>query len=96
MEYKIGKYGGVIRSDGACIPECLDNTDWQEYIAWLMAGNTPSPAYTQEELSAKALSDKAAKDASELQALIDMKLREIAIEALKKDGKINTSGKVIK
>jgi hypothetical protein len=36
----------VIRlSDGACVPLFApDNTDYQEYLKWVAAGNTPLPA----------------------------------------------------
>ena len=56
MAYKLSKFGkGVIRlKDKASIPECIDNTDWQEYLAWKAAGNTPEPAFTPEEIQAEA------------------------------------------
>jgi len=31
-------------SDNAFIPMNPDNTDYQEYLRWLEAGNTPEPA----------------------------------------------------
>ena len=31
-------------TDGAWIPKTTGNTDYQEYLAWLDAGNTPDPA----------------------------------------------------
>ena len=31
-------------SDNAFIPFDPDNTDYQQYLAWLEAGNTPTPA----------------------------------------------------
>ena len=31
-------------SDGAFIPFVEDNIDYQEYLEWVAAGNTPEPA----------------------------------------------------
>jgi len=40
-----GKVSGIRRiADGASIPLCEDNTDYQAYLVWLSEGNTPTPA----------------------------------------------------
>ena len=31
-------------TDGAWIPKVLENTDYQNYLAWVAEGNTPDPA----------------------------------------------------
>ena len=31
-------------SDGAWIPKCEDNRDYQEYLEWVSKGNTPEEA----------------------------------------------------
>jgi len=42
--YKLTSYGWIIRSDTTQIPPDAENTDYQAYLAWLEAGNKPTPA----------------------------------------------------
>ena len=47
--YKLTKFNGVIRiADNAFIPFDPANTDYQEYLKWLEAGNEPIPANAGE------------------------------------------------
>ncbi len=38
------KETSIIRSDGACIPICENNRDYQEYLLWVAEGNTAEAA----------------------------------------------------
>ena len=52
MIYKLindefGNFSGVLKTLNGItmhIPINLDNTDYQEYLAWVAEGNTPEPA----------------------------------------------------
>jgi hypothetical protein len=39
-----GEIDVVLRNNNVFIPFAPDNTDYQEYLAWLAAGNTPISA----------------------------------------------------
>jgi hypothetical protein len=46
---KNGDVGGVIiPSENKGIPKDPTNTDWQEYLEWVEAGNTTDPAVEDE------------------------------------------------
>lgn len=45
LKNPIGELAAIWRlSDMSCIPLNLDNTDYQKYLEWVAAGNTPEPA----------------------------------------------------
>lgn len=71
-DYKLSVEGVIRLKDGAYIPACLDNVDWQEYQEWLAAGNVPEPAQTPEEVAAEEAAAAAEK------ALIQAKAQDIA------------------
>lgn len=49
--YKLTEFETIIRTiDGANIPKDTGNRDYREYLEWLENGNTPFPAYTEEEI----------------------------------------------
>jgi hypothetical protein len=73
MSYKLRLVAGVIRlADGSFIPDDPRNAAWQQYQAWLGAGNTPEPADPPPPPSQDELDAAAAKAYAKLQALIAM------------------------
>ena len=43
--YKLTKYESILRiADDSLIPPDLNLQDYQQYLIWLEAGNTPEPA----------------------------------------------------
>lgn len=44
MNYKLIREGVQRVEDGARIPNDLANRDWQDYLVWVAAGNTPLAA----------------------------------------------------
>ena len=42
--YKLTNYQFILRDDGTSIPPDQDNSDYQQYLAWLADGNEPEPA----------------------------------------------------
>jgi len=45
--YQLTQYTSILRSDGASIPPDPANRDYAEYLAWIAAGNTPTPVPPQ-------------------------------------------------
>ena len=61
--YSIDFLGNIIRdSDGAIIPGDVNNIDYQEYLDWAAAGNTPLP-YEPDPAEAQAALKAAAQAA---------------------------------
>ena len=66
MTYQLTQSGNFLRlEDQACIPPDPANTDYQAFLAWVEAGNTPEPApipeppaplTTEQKLEAAGLS----------------------------------------
>ena len=42
--YRLTQSASILRSDGASIPADPANTDYAQYLQWLLEGNTPLPA----------------------------------------------------
>lgn len=84
-KYKLspkGRDSGVIREDGASIPNEPMNRHWQEYLQWEADGNTPDPAYTQAQLNERAAAEQKAQD----NIIIKQHQRKLAIQEAIKAG----------
>ena len=52
--YSLTNGSGVLRSDGSFIPADERNVDYQEFQAWILEGNNPTPATPVNLLPEKA------------------------------------------
>lgn len=75
MKYTQHQSGGVVRDDGALIPNDERNADWQTYLVWVAAGNTaasapaaPNPRIAEIKQALSAI------DAKKVRALTDAQL----------------------
>ena len=61
MTYQVTQSDCILRTaDNAFIPPDPANTDYQAYLAWLEAGNTPEPAPEPEPVAEPTAAEKLA------------------------------------
>lgn len=81
--YKLQSYGVLRVEDNSAIPSDPENYDWKAYLLWLADGNTPTPEFTEDELTALQL----AKDieAENAWRLSELQLISRQLEAIEED-----------
>lgn len=80
--YKLAKKAVIRLADSAVIPEAEGNADYQEYLAWVAAGNVLPPFVepAQDPAVAKEAAAKAAaKQNVKLQALAELSPAEVQV-----------------
>lgn len=75
--YKVINDGYVRRYDGTVIPLNSDTYERTQYIEWLAEGNTPEPAFTEEELEAETRAVRLAEIDVRLAEIDNLKVRPI-------------------
>lgn len=72
MIYRLGLFGEIIRDkDSALIPKDPENIDYQDFLKWISAGNTPAP-YVPKPLTLEQQYDLEVKNYDKLKALMNM------------------------
>jgi hypothetical protein len=75
--YKTVTAGVRRTTDGATIPNDATNTDWQDFLKWQLAGNTPDPADPPAPPTAVQVQTDAARIFDKLILLRDMTYAQI-------------------
>jgi LEA14-like dessication related protein len=90
-----GKVSGIKRTlDSASIPICEGNSDYQAFLEWNAKQVVPLDL---NSISQAMIATKVAREEhSTIETLIQKKLRDNAISDLKKEGKLDSNGKLKK
>ncbi len=79
-EYQLAANGSVIRSsDGATIPNSMQNRDYREYERWVSAGNAPDPVDVPTPVSEEDRVEQALVGSPELNAFIKAIAKRLSI-----------------
>ncbi|WDH25058.1 tail fiber assembly protein [Pseudomonas chlororaphis] len=76
MNYKLSEGESVTTDTGLWIPADPENADWQDYLLWLAAGNTPAQRFSETELKQQKLLE-ASLEISRLRSIADYAIRPL-------------------